>query len=343
MADKFRMLGESGLWEDEEGNMYSPSELEGYKPADAALGKWASEKLKNVGVQEALNDKTNPDYWFFDYDPRYCGPDREAWMEMMAARARADKEQQEILLQGIHPAFEPGASKAFRGVADGTGRLIIRNEKYHFVDQFCNGLARAQDKVTRKWGFIDRHGNEVIPCIWNSAGNFSGYLACVQDDHTRLCGYCDVQGKLVIPCIWEDGWEFKDYQARVKADGRLGMIDTRGRQVIPCVWKGLGEYREHLMGARNEEDRCGYINSKGEIVIPCQWKEVWPFHEGMAIVQDFNDLFGYVNKKGEVIIPPIWKKAMNFENGIAIVSNSKRFLLWDKWVRINTKGEIVKG
>jgi hypothetical protein len=97
------------------------------------------------------------------------------------------------------------------------------------------------------------------------------------------------------------------------------------------------------MGARNEDDKCGYINASGELVIPCQWKEVWPFQEGLAIVMDFNNLLGYVNYNGEVVIPPIWKKAMNFENGIAIVSNSKRFLLWDKWVCINTKGEIVNG
>ena len=142
--------------------------------------------------------------------------------------------------------------------------------------------------------------------------------------------------------MWENGWEFKEGQARVKADGRLGTIDTYGRQVIPCVWKGLGDYSEGLVGARNDDDKCGYINASGELVIPCQWKEVWPFQEGLAIVMDFNNLLGYVNHNGEVVIPPIWKKAMNFENGIAIVSNSKRFLLWDKWVRINTKGEIVE-
>ena len=262
-----------------------------------------------------------------------CSSDNEGW---------ADKEQEEISLHNIRPVYEPGPVKLFKEVTDDQGRTIVSKDKYLFVDQFNNGLARAQDMKTGKWGFIDRHGNEVIPCVWKAAGNFSEYLACVQDDYTRLCGYCDVQGKLLIPCIWENGWEFQEGQARVKADGKLGMIDTYGRQVIPCVWKGLGEYSEGLMGARNEDDKCGYINAAGEIVIPCQWKEVWPFQEGLAIVMDFNNLLGYVNHNGEVVIPPIWKKATNFENGIAIVSNSKRFLLWDKWVCINTKGEIVK-
>ena len=108
-------------------------------------------------------------------------------------KAWADMEQEEISLHNIRPVYEPGLVKLFNMVTDDLGRTIVSKDKYLFVDQFNNGLARAQDKVTGKWGFIDRHGNEVIPCIWNSAGNFSGYLACVQDDYTRLCGYCDVQ------------------------------------------------------------------------------------------------------------------------------------------------------
>lgn len=277
----------------------------------------------------ALNDKT-------------AGLEPEAWKEEMAARARADLEQNEIVRQGIHPAFEPGAAAIFRGVADGQGRMIIGNERYFFVDQFCNGLAKAQNKITKKWGFIDRHGEEVIPCVWHRAGNFSEYLAGVQDSHTRLCGYCNIQGKLAIPCTWDNTYEFKGGLARVQSGGRQGVIDQSGKLVVPCVWKGLGDFSECLMGARNQEDKCGYIDAGGEIVIPCRWKEVWPFHEGMALVQDFNNLLGYINKEGKVVIPPIWKKATHFENGLAMVSNSKRLLLWDKWVHINVKGEIVK-
>ena len=87
----YRMLGESGLWEDEEGNLYSPSELEGYEPMDPAIREKISERLKNFGVLADLDDKTNPSYWHFYYDPRYCGPDPEAWMEKMAAMEKADR------------------------------------------------------------------------------------------------------------------------------------------------------------------------------------------------------------------------------------------------------------
>ena len=48
------MLGESGLWEDEEGNLYSSSELEGYEPMDTAIQKNISERLKKVSATRCL-------------------------------------------------------------------------------------------------------------------------------------------------------------------------------------------------------------------------------------------------------------------------------------------------
>ena len=36
---QYLMLGESGLWEDEEGNLHSSSELEDYEPMDPAIQK----------------------------------------------------------------------------------------------------------------------------------------------------------------------------------------------------------------------------------------------------------------------------------------------------------------
>ena len=85
------MLGESGLWEDEEGNLYSSSELEDYEPTDPAIQENISERLKNVGVLADLDDKTNPSYWHFYYDPRYCGPDPEAWMRRWPQRPELNR------------------------------------------------------------------------------------------------------------------------------------------------------------------------------------------------------------------------------------------------------------
>ena len=51
---QYRMLDESGLWEDEEGNLYSSSELEDYEPMDPAIQKNISERLKKVSATRCL-------------------------------------------------------------------------------------------------------------------------------------------------------------------------------------------------------------------------------------------------------------------------------------------------
>lgn len=344
---KYRMLGESGLWEDEEGNLYSSSELEDYEPMDPAIQKNISERLKNFSVLADLDDKTSPSYWHFYYDPRYCGPDREDYMETMAARAKADKEQKEIDYQGLHPQFSPlvkGGGHVFQGIVDHYGHMVITNEKYSHISHFRHGLAMAQDKTTKKWGFVDRRGNEVIPCIWRNVGILNEYMVAVVDDKTNLVGYMDIRGKMISPCIWEDGWDFHDGLAKVKQNGRYGMINQLGELVIPCEWKAMGFCSESLIAVKNDEGKCGFMNRwTKNIDIDFQWKEASMFSEGLAAVQSFeNDRLGYINKQGEVVIPFVWKKARDFQNGLALVTRSKKFLWWDKWVYINKKGEIVR-
>ena len=67
----YRLLGESGLVEDEEGNLYN---------ADLSdLYSLPKEPLPEPLWQPETSGKTPPSYW--DYDPRYCGPDPDAYLE----------------------------------------------------------------------------------------------------------------------------------------------------------------------------------------------------------------------------------------------------------------------
>ena len=74
----FRPLGESGLVEDEEGNVYSASDF---------LDPSEREKLADVANSffTHANDSSKPKMpdWAAIYDPRYCGPSREAYIEEM--------------------------------------------------------------------------------------------------------------------------------------------------------------------------------------------------------------------------------------------------------------------
>ncbi|MBR5564102.1 MAG: WG repeat-containing protein [Bacteroidales bacterium] len=204
----YRMLGESGLWADEEGNMYSPSELGFSKPVDPAFQQKISNRFNDFGVLADLNDKTNPSYWHFYYDPRYCGPDPEAWMEKMAARAKAeleeaqkestdercarldaaktkaaiekaDRDMEEVFLRKIKPEYTITACRMFfQGIMDHRNVLIASSQRYSEAGNYYNGLAIVQDS-NKRLGFINTSGEVVIPCKWVRANQFVNGLAKV--------------------------------------------------------------------------------------------------------------------------------------------------------------------
>lgn len=45
-------------------------------------------------------------------------------------------------------------------------------------------------------------------------------------------GYMDKSGKVVIPCIYEEVHFFTDGIARVKLDGKWFFIDKEGKEVV---------------------------------------------------------------------------------------------------------------
>lgn len=371
----YRVLGESGVVADEEGNMYSVSEVYGYEePPKSIFPK---------DTHSASEDKTSPGYWAFYYDPRYCGPSPEEYIEKMirkysspsyqeedkppvvteiaredtpvvpeaakeevpviaqSVKEKADREQREAEREGLHPVYHLYVSgRHFCGIENRKNEKVVPDKVYYIGAFYHNGLARVQRRKTRKFGFVDIHGNEVIPCTWRSAGEFSEYMACVQDTN-RKCGYVDVTGRLVIPCTWEEGWPFYEGLARVQSDKKIGMIDQRGKLVIPCIWKGMSDFSEGLACVMDDNGKCGFIDKTGKVVIPCQWKQVWAFCEGRAVVQDFNKRLGFIDKRGELVIPCRWKKVNFFRNGVAKVSDSKSFFLKDKWVYIDKQGRIL--
>ena len=375
-APVYRILGESGLAVDEEGNILSASEIADIEePEDLTKITLPASFIESSFVS-VLDDKANPAYWYYYYDPRYCGPSREAYMEEMARRYRhsdkqsqekknapapadtepaprkpsyvseearkmADQHQRESEREGLRPDRHYfSTARPSCGMVNRNKEVVISYDEYSEIGYYHNGLARVQKKKTGKFGFIDPHGREAIPCTWRSAGEFSEYMAGVQDDNKR-CGYIDVTGRLVIPCVWEEGWPFHKGLARVQDNKKIGMIDTSGQLVIPCIWTGMSDLSEGLIGVKDSEGKCGFIDRTGNIVIPCRWKNVWAFSEGLAVVQDFNKLLGFIDKSGELVIPCRWKRVEFFKNGLARVSETKHRFRKDKWVYIDKQGRVV--
>lgn len=214
---------------------------------------------------------------------------------------------------------------------------------------FHEGMA-AYENSKGKWGYMDRSGKSVIPCIYQDARRFSEGLAAVQKD--GHWGYINKNGETVIPFQYMNPYPFHEGLAFVFFNGKYSVIDKNGNVVfcLPQTNEGFLPYSEgwaivkptpytsyyidkqgkrvtrDFIEARpfseglaavcdkNNNQRWGFIDKTGKIVIPCQYKNVRPFREGLAAVDG-----GYIDKSGNWVIPPKYVETSSFENGFALV------------------------
>ena len=75
---------------------------------------------------------------------------------------------------------------------------MVFYSKWKNVDFFSEGLARIVDS-NKLWGFIDKSGQEVIPCKWIRAFAFSGGTAEVSEPNGDTYKI-DKNGNIVESC-----------------------------------------------------------------------------------------------------------------------------------------------
>lgn len=104
----YRLLGESGLVEDEEGNILNASDLsDPYSPQEQPSSKTG--KVSSTDWMQPSPGKTAPSLW--DYDPRYCGPDPYAWLEEMSKKEKEPAPPSQKRSQ-VNQEEEPNAATA---------------------------------------------------------------------------------------------------------------------------------------------------------------------------------------------------------------------------------------
>lgn len=202
------------------------------------------------------------------------------------------------------------------GFKDKDGSVVVPCVWKH-VNQFKSGLALVQNE-NDEWGWINKAGQIVIPCKWIDAFEFSEGLACVKDKNSKKWGFIDRTGELVIPYNWKGAGSFHESLAYVENDAdKYGYINRYGELVIPCIWEGAFHFSEGLAGVRNDNWKWGFINKQGEIVILCKWEGVFDFQEGLCIVTNDHEKYGFIDKTGNVVIPIKYRNVRDFSNGKA--------------------------
>ena len=181
------------------------------------------------------------------------------------------------------------------GYTDQDNKIAIL-PKYDFCDEeFHEGLAFVQ--MGKKFGYIDRKGTMVIPCIFDRASSFANERALVYKDGKY--GYIDKKGALAIGLQFNSAGTFSEGLAVVKIDDKYGFIDKDGKLVINYTYEEAGSFFDDRACIKSH-GKYGYIDKTGKIILPCIYSEFASFKDGLATVK-IDDRILKISPIGEVI------------------------------------------
>lgn len=230
---------------------------------------------------------------------------------------------------------------------EGLAKAVIN---YDDVRNFHDGLASVGKDG--KYGFIDKMGNEVIPCIYEypqEEETPSGFLefhegmAIVYKDDKYF--FINKEGKecfssFDIGGMFSEGLAFVD-----NYNNKSGYIDKEGNMVITLEDGFYGKKFHDGMAAIVSNGKFGFIDKKGNIVIPVKYEVgdenyTADFTEGLSPI--CNDVpygeagkYSFIDKSGKEVISGSFTYASNFYEGLAAVFKD------DKWGYVDKKGKEV--
>ncbi len=103
---------------------------------------------------------------------------------------------------------------------------------YHSDDERLRVVRKG-----KKWGFLDKENNIVIPIIYDYAYSFREGVTAVKKG--KKWGVIDEENNIVTPFIYEEVYEFREGLAAVKEGNKWGFIDKENNIVIPTIYDGL--------------------------------------------------------------------------------------------------------
>lgn len=197
-----------------------------------------------------------------------------------------------------------------------TEQFTDKVRKYEELGSFSEGFAAVQHNGL--WGYIDKEGNEVIPCQYESAEDFNNSRAIVSKG--GLYGCIDTKGNEVVP--FEYGWihHYTDYFTVNKDYKNIhgcGYLDNEGKEIAPCIYSAISSFSDGLSRVR-KDDLYGFIDKQGKEVIPCKYEYAEVFSDGLALIER-EGLYGFIDKQGNEVIPCKFTYAHSFSEGLAAV------------------------
>lgn len=146
------------------------------------------------------------------------------------------------------------------------GKIAFEVPEGMYGGDFSEGLTSVMRGGDYSFGYMDTDCNMVLDYEWERAGLFQDGIAPVQN-HNEKYGYIDRSGKEVIPCIYNNMfWGFSDGLCAVQNDmEKWGFINKSGELVVDYLYDEVEQYRDGLALCRVNGEKI-YIDKDGNEV-----------------------------------------------------------------------------
>jgi hypothetical protein len=202
-------------------------------------------------------------------------------------------------------------------------------------------MRRLPVAVDRKHGYVDEHGEIVIPLQYDIAMEFAEGVAPVFRPGEETVEIIDMDGRVQGRCPNVETYSTfsqgrLDFNVVDEMDSN-GFLDVKGKVVIPPTFGEVSSFEDGLATARVKL-KTGVIDLAGDWVIKPQFDDLWTFKTGEEITAfEQKGKWGLVNRGGEILIPPKYDYAMGTCEGITPVYEATEDA--SRYGFVNAKGE----
>jgi hypothetical protein len=191
------------------------------------------------------------------------------------------------------------------GLVDANGHVVLPPTQVRQVFPevaFRNGLARAETDTGL--GFINRHGDFVIPAMFSNTYGFNEGVAPVRDFNKRW-GYIDTTGTWVIEPQFDEVTPFTDGLAVFERDRKWGIINRSGRILLEDHPHPLVPFSKGIVRFSPRSEGWGLIDTTGRVVMP-KGHRIVELPVGPLARFAVGELWGVVNTDGKVVADAIY-------------------------------------
>ncbi len=230
-------------------------------------------------------------------------------------------------------------------------RVYLVNSKNKTVYNDISNLTYNRNKwakvlKNKKYGFIDKEGNEVVKLQYDRIYLYRQFdKTWAKVVKNKLEGFIDTLGQEIVEPAYQKIYYFDEYRegwAQVKRNEKYGFINEKGKEIVKPIYdeiKTFGLYQESWALVK-ENGKYGFINDDGEEILAPTYDRIFYFdsyQESWAQVKK-NGKYGFINDRAKEIVEPKYDKVFYFDE---YKENWALVYLDKKYGFIDNKGKTI--